>query len=88
MLETVHLPSWVRQVIVSGDAGFAANLTLKLIEKKGWTYVFAMARNRKFTNGKYVSDLMRYLPNRSYRRRAIRKPDGRRCDYWFVPTSC
>jgi hypothetical protein len=82
MLETVHLPSWVRQVIVSGDAGFAANPTLKLIEKKGWTYVFAMARNRKFTNGKYVSDLMRYLPKSAYRRRAIYKPDGRRCDYW------
>jgi hypothetical protein len=82
MLETVHLPSWVREVIVSGDAGFAANLRLQLIEKKGWTYVFAMARNRKFTNGKYVSDLMRYLPKSSYRRRAIYKPDGRRCDYW------
>jgi Transposase DDE domain len=82
MLEMVHLPSWVRQVIVSGDAGFAANPTLKLIEKKGWTYVFAMARNRKFTNGKYVSDLMRYLPKSAYRRRAIHKPDGRRCDYW------
>jgi DDE family transposase len=82
MLETVYLPSWVRRVIVLGDAGFAANPTLKLIEKKGWTYVFAMARNRKFTNGKYVSDLMRYLPKSSYRRRAIHKPDGRRCDYW------
>jgi hypothetical protein len=82
MLETVALPSWVRQVIVSGDAGFAANPTLKLIEKKGWTYVFAMARNRKFTHGKYVSDLMRYLPKSAYRRRAISKPDGRRCDYW------
>jgi hypothetical protein len=82
MLETVHLPSWVRRVIVSGDAGCAANPTLKLIEKKGWTYVFAMARNRKFTNGKYVSDLMRYLPKRAYCRRATYKPDGRRCDYW------
>jgi len=82
MLETLHLPSWVREVIVSGDAGFAANPTLKRIEHKGWTYVFAMARNRKFTNGKSVSDLMRYLPKSSYRRRAIHKPDGRRCDYW------
>jgi hypothetical protein len=82
MLETVDLPSWVRQVIVSGDAGFAANPTLQLIEKKGWTYVFAMARNRKFTNGKYVSDLMRHLPKSCYSRRAIHKPDGRRCDYW------
>lgn len=82
MLETVRLPSWVRQIIVAGDAGFAANPTLKLIDKKGWTYVFAMARNRKFMSGKYVSDLMRYLPKSSYRRRAIHKPDGRRCDYW------
>jgi hypothetical protein len=82
LLETVELPSWVRQVIVSGDAGFAANPTVKLIEKKGWTYVFAMARNRKFTNGKYVSDLMRHLPKSCYCRRAIYKPDGRRCDYW------
>ena len=82
LLETVELPSWVRQVIVSGDAGFAANPTLQLIEHKGWTYVFAMARNRKFTNGKYVSDLMRHLPKSCYRRRAIHKPDGRRCDYW------
>ena len=43
LLETLQLPSWVRQVIVSGDAGFAATPTLKLIDKKGWTYVFAMA---------------------------------------------
>jgi len=82
MLETVHLPSWVGEVVVSGDGGFAANPTLKLIEKKGWTYVFAMARNRKLTNGKYVSDLMRHLPKSAYRRRATYKPDGRRCDYW------
>ena len=52
MLEAVELPSWVGEVIVAGDAGFAAHPTLKLIEKKGWTYVFAMARNRKLTNGK------------------------------------
>jgi Transposase DDE domain len=82
VLETVDLPSWVRKVIVSGDAGFAANPTLKLIGEKGWTYVFAMARNRKFTNDKYVSDLMRHLPKSAYRRRATYKPDGRRCDYW------
>ena len=38
MLETVALPSWVREVMVSGDAAFAANPTLKLIDKQGWTY--------------------------------------------------
>jgi len=41
-----------------------------------------MARNRKFTNAKYVSDLMRSLPKRAYRRRALYNPDGRRCEYW------
>jgi hypothetical protein len=82
MLETVHLPSWVRQVIVTADAGFAANETFKLIDKKGWTYVFAIARSPKFTNGKYVSDLVWHLPKSCYSRRAIHKPDGRRCDYW------
>jgi hypothetical protein len=82
MLETIHLPSWVRRVMVLGDAWVAAHPTLKLIVKKGWTYVFAMARNRKLTNGKYVSDLMRHLPKSAYRRRATYKPDGRRCDYW------
>jgi hypothetical protein len=82
MLETGHLPSWVRRVIVSGDAGFAANPTLKLIEKKGWTSVFAMARNRKFMSGKSVSDLMRSVPKSSSRRQATSTPDGRRCDDW------
>lgn len=55
MLETVYLPSWVHQGIVTGDAGFAANKTFQVIDKKGWTYVFAMARKRKFPNGKYVT---------------------------------
>ena len=41
-----------------------------------------MARNRKLTNDKYVSDLMRPVPKSAYRRRATDKPDGRRCDDW------
>lgn len=41
-----------------------------------------MARNRKFTHDKSVSDLMRHLPKSAYRRRATYKPDGRRCDDW------
>ena len=81
ILETVELPAWVRQVIVTGDAGYTANPTFKLTENKGWTYVFAVVRNRKFTNGKYVSDLVRHLPKSCYSRRATHKPDGRRCDY-------
>ncbi len=54
MLQDFEPPSWVRDIVVLGDAGYPANSTLKLIEKLGWTYVCAMPRTRKFTNGKYL----------------------------------
>ena len=82
MLKTFKPPSWVRQVVVSADAGFAANTTLQLIDDQQWAYVFAMPRTRKFTNGKYIRDLVRHLPKSCYHRRASYKPDGRRRDYW------
>jgi Transposase DDE domain len=83
MLQDFEPPSWVREIVVLGDAGYPANPTLKLIEKLGWTYVFAMPRTRKFTNGKYLRDLVQHLPKSLYRRRATYKPDGRRQDYWL-----
>ena len=83
MLEDFEPPSWVRDVVVLGDAGYPANPTLKLIERLGWTYVFAMPRTRKFTDGKYLRDLVQHLPKSLYRRRATYKPDGRRQDYWL-----
>ena len=82
MLRDFEPPSWVREIIVLADAGYPANATLKLINELGWTYVFAMPRTRKFTNGKYVRDLVNHLPKSLYRRRATYKPDGRRQDYW------
>jgi hypothetical protein len=75
-------PAWVREVVVVADAGYPANATLQLIEELEWTYVFAMPRTRKFTNGKYVRDFVQHLPKSLYRRRATYKPDGRRQDYW------
>jgi DDE family transposase len=75
-------PDWAQQVIVEADAGFAANKTFKLIEEKGYFYVCAVARTRKFTDGKHLSDLARHLPRSHYRRLASYKPDGRRRDYW------
>jgi Transposase DDE domain len=82
MLRDFEAPSWVRDMVVLGDAGYPANDTLKLIEELGWTYVFAMPRSRKFTNGTYVRDMVQHLPKSRYRRRATYKPDGRRQDYW------
>jgi DDE family transposase len=82
MLKDFEPPAWVREIIVVADAGYAANVTLKLINDLHWTYVFAMPRTRKFTNGKYVRDMVQHLPKIRYRRRATFKPDGRRHDYW------
>jgi hypothetical protein len=81
MLQTFALPAWGRQVVVSAEAGFAANGTLQLIDDLQWTYVFARPRTRKFTNGKSLRDLVRHLPTSCYRRRASATPDGRRRDY-------
>ena len=82
MLKAFEPPAWVREIVVVADAGYPANATLKLIEELRWTYVFAMPRTRKFSDGKYVRDLVQHLPKSQYRRRATYKPDGRRQDYW------
>jgi hypothetical protein len=82
MLKAFEPPTWVREVVVVADAGYPANATLQLITDLQWTYVFAMPRTRKFTNGKYVRDFVQYLPTALYRRRATYKPDGKRQDYW------
>lgn len=83
MLQNFVSPGWVRQVIVEADAGYAATETLKLIEQLGCGYVFAVARTRKFANGKYLKDLVQHLPRQQYRRVKSVKPDGRRRDYWI-----
>ena len=82
MLQDFVPPTWVRQMVVVADAGFAANATMRLITEKHYGYVFAMPRTRKFTNGKYLRDLVQHLPQGCYYRRASSKPDGRRQDYW------
>jgi Transposase DDE domain group 1 len=82
MLKDFVPPAWTRQVVVVADAGFAANETLRLITEHKYTYVFAMPRTRKFTNGKHLRDLVQHLPKSCYYRRASHTPDGRRRDYW------
>jgi hypothetical protein len=82
MIEKFCVPAWAHTIIVEADAGFAANKTFSLIEEKGYFYVFAVARTRKFEDGKHLSDLATHLPKSQYRRVASYKPDGRRRDYW------
>ena len=87
MLTTCELPAWVRQVVVHADAGFAANKTLQLIEKRHWADVLAMPRTRQFTHGKSLRDLVRSLPKSCSCRRASWKPDGGRRDDWVFMRS-
>jgi Transposase DDE domain group 1 len=82
MLQAFVPPTWARQIVVVADAGFAANATMRLIAEQHYTYVFAMPRTRKFTNGKHLRDLVQHLPKSDYYRRASHTPDGRRRDYW------
>jgi hypothetical protein len=83
-LKDFEPPAWVREIIVVAEAGYAANVPLKLINDLHWTYVFAMPRTRKFTNGNYVCEMVQHLSKVRYRRRATSKPDGRRQDCWVL----
>jgi Transposase DDE domain len=82
MLREFVPPAWARHIVVEADAGFAATTTFRVIERLGYGYVFAVARTRKFTDGKHLRDLVQHLPRRQYRRIKTAKPDGRRRDYW------
>ena len=82
MLATCERPAGVTEGVVTGDAGFCANETLRRIPNTGWPAVFAMSRTRTCTKGKYVRDLLGHLPRPCDGRRATDAPDGRRRDCW------
>jgi len=83
LLRGVCLPTWVKQVVVVADAGFAATKTFLQLEKLGFGYVFVTARTRKFEDGKSLRDFVQHLPKSNYRRIKTLKADGRRRDYWI-----
>jgi hypothetical protein len=51
MLQEFVPPAWARQVIVEADAAFAAKAALRLIQQRGWDYVFGLARTWKLNDG-------------------------------------
>ena len=83
MLRQFVPPAWASRIVVEADAGFAATKTFRLLERLGYGYVFAVARTRKFTDGKHLRDLVQHLPKSQYRRIKTSKPDGQRRDYWI-----
>ncbi len=82
LLRRFQPPVWCRQVVVVADAGFASRDNLRLIQRQGWRYVFALPRTWKLSDGTHLKDLARHLPRQRYRRIASYSPDQRRKDYW------
>jgi len=80
MLKQFFPPSWAQAVIV--DAAFATKATLKLIQQKGWYFVFGLARTWKLADGRHLREVARHTPRSCYHRIASYKVDGRRKDYW------
>ena len=87
MLEAFVPPAWARQVIVEADAAFAAKATLRLIQQRGWGYVFGLARTWKLNDGTSLRRLAKHTPKACYHRVASYKPDRRRQDYWVFRRS-
>jgi hypothetical protein len=44
MLRRFKAPSRCKRVVVLADAGFASRANLRLIQRLGWRFVFALAR--------------------------------------------
>jgi Transposase DDE domain len=87
MLQAFVPPAWAQQVIVEADAAFAAKATLRLIQQRGWDYVFGLARTWKLNDGTSLRHLAQYTPKACYHRVAAYKPDRRRQDYWVFRRS-
>jgi hypothetical protein len=87
MLQEFVPPAWAQQVIVEADAAFAAKATLRLIQQRGWDYVFGLARTWKLNDGTSLRHLAKYTPKACYHRVAAYNPDRRRKDYWVFRRS-
>jgi hypothetical protein len=68
-------PSWARQVIVLGDAGYGSKANIKRVQQldqadrsRSWHFVFAISRTWKTVDDKAVKDLVTYLPRCHYKR--------------------
>jgi hypothetical protein len=83
MLVRFRRPSWVEMVVVVADAAFASKANLQLIQRRGDTFVMAVARTWCFENGQALKDLVTHLPKKHDRRCwvPLDEPDRRRT-YW------
>jgi hypothetical protein len=82
MIARFRPPRWCVRVVVLADAGFASKQNLRLIQSKGYKFVFALPRSWKFLDGTHLRDLARHLPRSLYHRVASYTSENKRRDYW------
>lgn len=98
MLKRFIAPSWVKRVIVLGDAAYASTANLQYIIERNevdfkefstnWYFCFAMAKTVKFDDNKSLRDLSRHLKKECYRKTFIAGINTRhqRCYWTFSKT--
>jgi len=93
MLAEFEPPSWARVVNVTCDAGFGSKDNLRYIQslnseraetKVRWSFVIALPKTWKQSNGKSLRDLAYYLPKSRYKKIVIPPEPGvcKRKEFW------
>jgi len=87
MLRQFKPPSWAKQIIVLGDAGYGSKANIKLVKQldkadrsRSGHFVFAISRTWKTVEDKAVKDLVTSLPRCHYKRTRVPRithPDQR-----------
>lgn len=92
MFQNFTPPPWAKTVITTADSGFASKENFKLIQKRDkddhkrrWGFVFSIARTWNMQDGKSLSNLVKHLPYKYYKKTWIhRLPEGnRRKTFWI-----
>jgi Transposase DDE domain len=75
MLSVFKPPSWVRQVIVAGDAAYSSKANIALVKPRDnadpardWHFVFAISRTWKTVEEKRIKNWVQHLPRCHYQR--------------------
>lgn len=83
MLVRFRRPACAKSVVVVAEAAFASKANVKLIQRRGYSFVIAFARTWRFENGRTMKDLVTHLPQHDYRRCGVPlEAPGRRRTYW------
>ena len=82
MLARFEAPKDAKKIIVLADAGFASKKMFAHIRRKGFYFVFCLAKTWKFEDGKSVKHFARHVKHCLYRKSWFSIDHGRRKMYW------